>query len=119
MGSTSEVTSRFTVDRAALRHSTNRGASYFCVLDVFYSTSEVTKSYSSGLSLTVGRALTRFGRIESRMLLKTVVPVPTGTLLLVASSDISPRSVGPVTPQESSFEPDSSSVYLNPTATAT
>jgi hypothetical protein len=46
-----------------------------------------------------------------------MVPVPTGILLLMASSppsDVSPRSVGAVTPQESPFEPDSSSAYLHP-----
>src|SRR6266516_343430 len=57
------------------------GTSCFCVLetlpfslpaDIFYSTptlltSEVTRSCSCGLSLTIGHILMRFGRMDSRM----------------------------------------------------
>jgi hypothetical protein len=64
-----------------LRDSTNHGTSCFCVLetlpfslpaDIFYSTptlltSEVTRSCSCGLSLTIGHILMRFGRMDSRM----------------------------------------------------
>jgi hypothetical protein len=85
-----------------LRDSTNHGTSCFCVLetlpfslpaDIFYSTptlltSEVTRSCSCGLSLTIGHILMRFGRMGLSNATQTVVPAPTRPHLLMASSPL-------------------------------
>jgi hypothetical protein len=80
-GTTSESSVVSPLIGPTLRDSTNHGTSCFCVLetlpfslpaDIFYSTptlltSEVTRSCSCSLSLTIGHILMQFGRMDSRM----------------------------------------------------